>query len=1223
MKGDFSRWKPDELENFNFNGVLHQQGRVLTDEDWNARTRITNDWQDQTSRDAIGPAVAAVPSAVPGSFKVHGAYIDDVGTEKQVKVEIEPGRVWADGLLTYLESPNGNVERIATYLEPPVTGTAHKVDEIDDKSRDAVILEVWRESMNGFQFKDQLVEPALGGPDTTERVHTAMAFRLLRLESTDRCDTIPDKLKEDPSKRGRLIVTLEDTTSTDGECPMEQAGGYTGFEHHLFRIEIAKTKHSEPMFKWSRFNGGLVGQGKFYISGTDHKVTVTDNYQPITTCGLSSFYLEALQYDELHGHWQVIYGAGATLNGDNELELSTTPDYGTLPGSTDPLFFRLWDGIKRISTFVPANPPDPSVELTDSSGSGEGILLRFDKGTADAYLPGDYWNFEVRAGGIKNNKILVGSEDGTTGDLPHGIRYHRVPLAILSWKSDTIREPNIHDCRRIFRPLTDQEGCCTFTVGKGGDFQLIQEAIRHLPDQGGQICILPGLYKQSVAIIGLENITIKGCGKHTVIMPADDSGKPIFYIEDSRGITLEAIDMEAYGCSAVVMKGSKEDELVEVNITNNRILACISAVKVREGKNIAITGNTIRMLDLEKGEPAIYFHGYDSIIDDNDITVIPFEDTKPEPDDDIPDDETIPDPGDPCVDYERFFRYRVMLFNFLKLIWMYFLKFYPVKQFKTPGGIQVAGGCEDISIRGNHISGGYWNGITLGSLPVDSIAELIKLYGKYAIIKGIENPTKEVQKKLKESFDPLLYNLRIEENHIHHMGLNGIGSVAHFDLKSVGLLISVDDITIYRNTITDCLQQAPTNMVGSFGKQMAFGGISLPDVENLTLRENRIENNGNLYPGPVCGVFVQHGEKIDISDNRILNNGPKSLSTTDKGGIGGGVVIRWTFERMVQEAIQQNDFFSPDGIPSVKVHDNIITQPLGQALLIMAMGPVSVVDNHLTSQGIDARANPFSKLAGAVMILNLGVSADLFAALLLTTLKAIFRGKYTKHMAQPAPINTPGPTPMSARAVPPGGYIKETDTNIKVGLQVKQIDWGAIMEILLYLPAGNVMFANNQVNMDMRAISADEAICSQLLFTLDDIAYTGNQTLCTSRVDLTGTGLNSILQDSLFTDTLMIGATIRTNDNRFQEGVTRTWLSLISIGLLMNTCTINQATHCLIPLGLMKEAVKAGNLVLTDWAINEKFTLCDAITYSALQYIRTGSMASFQETEKQLLQLNL
>src|SRR5262249_41750566 len=150
--------------------------------------------------------------------------------------------------------------------------------------RDAVVLEVWRDVVNGFQLPDELIEPALGAPDTTERLLTATAFRLLRLEAGDTCDNIGPKLDDHLSHPGELTVTLQPTTIIPGDCPIVEGGGYTGFEHNLFRIEIAETDGAAPMFKWSRWNGGLIGRGIF--DAVAHRVTITANLQPIITSGL-------------------------------------------------------------------------------------------------------------------------------------------------------------------------------------------------------------------------------------------------------------------------------------------------------------------------------------------------------------------------------------------------------------------------------------------------------------------------------------------------------------------------------------------------------------------------------------------------------------------------------------------------------------------------------------------------------------------------------------------------------------------------------------------------------------------------------------------------------------------------------------------------------------------------------------------------------------------------
>src|SRR5215213_4077432 len=550
MRGDFSRWRDERRQNFN--GVLHQQGRVLLDGDWNAQTTLTNDWQDTAGRDAFGSGVAAVPSDEPLSFKILAASL----AAGQVRVTLAPGRVWADGLLARLEGPAAGVQRVATYLKPPlVAAPAPDETSIAAGVRDAVVLELWREEMNGFQMPEELIEPALGGPDTTERVHTATALRLFRMTNPDdTCDSIIDDLRDKFGAKGTLTVTLDAPVVIGGDCPVTDDGGYTGFEHNLYRIEVAQTNSGAAMFKWSQFGGGLVGRGKFDAAA--RTLTIDANDQAILNSGLQDFYLEAYQFDPAPpaspanlglGHWKVIYGATVTLNsgtGVFSLPLLADPKHifgAAIPGSVGPgtpsYFFRLWNKIETIAAF---DGPAP-LELQD------GVLLQFQPAAAGAsYTPGDYWTFPVRAGDIHNATPLINNQP------PEGIHYHRVPLGVLHWTAPAAA-PVIEDCRRPFQPLTKLSTCCTYRVGDGkqshGDFMKIQDAVDALPAAGGEVCVLPGVYEENVVIRARRNVTIKGCSRRTRVVSRPPAGgavaAPVFHVIESQHIEILSLAVEA------------------------------------------------------------------------------------------------------------------------------------------------------------------------------------------------------------------------------------------------------------------------------------------------------------------------------------------------------------------------------------------------------------------------------------------------------------------------------------------------------------------------------------------------------------------------------------------------------------------------------------------------------------------------------------------------------
>jgi hypothetical protein len=1164
MKGDFSKWYADP--NDNYNGVLHQQGRVLLDSDWNAQTQILNDWQTIAGQDIIGAGVAAVPAENPDAFKVIQAQATTVDNKDRVELTLLPGRIWADGLLVYLDGDkytNGKpillggkaiAKRIATYLLPPIQ---EPPKPIDNTVRDAVILEVWQEAFNGFQKPETLIEPALGGPDTTERLQTAMAWRLYRLADDENCDNIRDKLHDN---KGTLTVSLQDPiTITNEDCPVVSAGGYTGFEHYLYRVEIAHTKDT-PKFKWSQFNGGLVGRGVFQAPppgppGQPGKVIITHNLQAIIHADIKNFYLEVIEYDAASGNQQVIYGATTSLNNSNELELATTDTFRTQPVSPPPApgelpktyFFRLWNGIEDIAAFA----VNPAKELQ------YGILLKFEDPTSagKTYTPGDYWTFKVRAGEIPNVSPLINKQP------PEGIVYHRVPLAELHWQgTPPSMTQEIEDCRQPFRPLTNQKGCCTFSVGDGkrsqGDFNSIEDAIHHLPPNGGKICVLPGIHTANVEIFNRRDIQITGCGVHSIVHPQATealTSEPIFRIAFSRNIQIDRLTLVTLAGTAIQVLDGKSipisatrqvalNDSTSIHILWNQIIASIHGIEIRTrnetqaGNNdIWIAHNQIYLLDKPSGKAAILSIADGVLIERNRLLVVPPPQEKDPKDSRQPDD---PSGGafDPCKPLKFYYGSQFPIYKFVQSILLYAAKFLVVQKpiYLAQGGIQIGSSSDGVKIIRNEIIGGRGHGITLGHLP----PELVDIPFINQVL--ISRLTEQQIKSLKPHPE-FLNAIAIEGNHIQRMGLSGI-SVAAFTHLEIGWMVRVDDLTIYRNVITHCAQQLPSEIPSNLIAQVAFGGIALADAEDVTIQENRIEANGIDHTHPVCGIFISLGEKIDISNNRILSNGSR---ISEQSGVRGGVVIAMSFKSLVNILAGDEQFLSPDGIPAVKIHDNIITQPLGHALFLIAFGPVSVVGNHLTSQSVDKK-NPFSLLAGAVFILNLGVSKDLMTLFFLASFSQL-------------------------------GTANAAPTNNMTALQA---DRTIGLRKILYLPDGMVLFTNNQVTLDLRLDDVTIIFSSQFIISLDDVAYNSNQAECNS---FSNPKLNqqNIPTDIVLTDVAIVGVTVRSNDNRFQEGFTFSPASLFSLGI-MNTGTGNQATHCLHILGVPLWTVNNDNLVLFD-----------------------------------------
>src|SRR5262245_42288545 len=714
MRGDFSAWNKDRSRNFR--GTLHQQGRVLLDRDWNAQTEIMGEWQEIAARDVFGSGIATVPAGAPDGFKLTKAEI--IGTT--AKVFANKGHIWADGLL--VES-GADMGRIATYLNlPPNT-----VPITAGGLRDAVILEAWLEELSAFQNSELLIEPALGGVDTTERVQTAFRFRLYRMKENETCDSIIPALRDDFDAKGKLTVELKPPRETEGDCPVLMEGGFTGFEHRLYRIEIADTDKPSPeaYFKWSHFNGGLVGTGNF--DGTT-KVTIHGNKNAIVYSGSKDFYLEVLEYDDARGDWKVIYGDNATLDENDQLELAASAFKGTaIPTpllNNKPRFFRLWNGIGRVNDFTTKK------DLPDNLG----IRIQFEGEAAGKYTPSDYWTFEARAGEIGNPQVLIPNLS------PQGIYYHRVPLAEVNWDASPATGSMIEDCRHVFDPGSGEKACCcTYRVGDGvnsrGDFTSIQAAVNALPQSGGEVCILPGRYEENVVLFAPHdrNITLKGCGDRTRVT-ARDTRLPVITIAGCRNISIQSMylinpmgggvlllgdEIEAGGASTIgaaartyIIGDKVDDDLYEAlrgartgavvgnqqkwGLLRNSHLDKLridsgrsSAIRAHTGYFVSITNCRIFMADTSTTDPNVFLSSDDLVFEHNQIRVARNPDSR------------VPGENESTGVFEEI--------NDPAL--------YPPAQ-NAAGGLQLAGGCERVQVIGNIIIGGTGNGITLGSFEI-------------------------------------------------------------------------------------------------------------------------------------------------------------------------------------------------------------------------------------------------------------------------------------------------------------------------------------------------------------------------------------------------------------------------------------------------------------------------------------------------------------------------
>jgi hypothetical protein len=484
------------------------------------------------------------------------------------------------------------------------------------------------------------------------------------------------------------------------------------------------------------------------------------------------------------------------------------------------------------------------------------------------------------------------------------------------------------------------------------------------------------------------------------------------------------------------------------------------------------------------------------------------------------------------------------------------------------GGLHLQSLCERVRVIDNLIRGGSGQGITLGS---------------YTWYDSQGNPVPPEQQPTQPDPDPCdpthpagneieiisvdltdlgtitvgaggpLYDITIERNRIHSMGADGVGVIGFFDLSGADEFITVANLAIIGNEITKCLSRdtaAPSAALEDFS---GFGAIALADVENLVIHDNTLVDNGADWYNAVCGVFVLHGEGIDISRNRIVNTGAATTEPVSGAHSGqrGGIAVRYALPPTVAVQTILGSGPEQNGVPALRVHDNIVSQPLGHALTANGVGPMSIVANQFTARAVVPNAaDKLGFLAGAVQIVNLGMSNEFYLQLLLFAMLG--------QSSAPGYVAGAG---QSAMAAGRNGLDDATLGHL--------------------LANGQVLFSDNQVNLDLLARGIGFAMTSIFIVTLDDLACHDNQ--CEA----------NLADDFLLSHAFHLAFSQSASGNRWKEGLFNAFLSALTLTFTMNTTTDNQGTHCIVVRGLPTHIVDDHNIALVQGVLGESSGVCE------------------------------
>jgi Family of unknown function (DUF6519) len=1200
-----------------YSGIVMQQGRVQLDSDW-------NEWLAQLTRriqagtlDILGRAV--YPATTPHAFEITASSPGGKNT-----LLIGPGRMYVDGLLAENHGDpvaaqwDPALGEMSDAPQPPLaSATAGAIDYtqqpyvppntalLSGNGPFLAYLDVWVRPVD-YINNPELIDVAVG-VDSTGRLQTVWQVRLKDLSNSPSatCDSSIDGWPPPPS--AGLLNTGITPTAPSGPCCLTSGAAYTGLENQFYRVEIQRpgtpeTSALPPLnlaggiatFKWSRDNGSV-------ITGVNGIANATNSAGDAA----SQLEVQSLGRDQVlgfaPGNWIEILDDSTEFSltpgelhqidtidfAAKTITLATTLGASFPAGDTNPTVhtrIRRWDQSGKVyeqdgvtvwwdidaqgSSDIPVPPAGTSLILEN------GITVSFDLiSLAGGFNTGDFWSFAARTATGEVEKLDKGAS--------RGIHHHYARLSIVTFPNSAT------DCRTQWPPSTGESECgccCTCTVGDGvntfGKYTSINAAIKALPEFGGEVCILPGLYFENVLIQNRRDVVLRGCGWQTRIAseslkPSPPPGPPAAFVP--AGAAGANTDAPPFAAVITISQSqhvkllsfaveAAEDEVGVLIDGTGKLSAAsksdASATNVPE----ALTTEPARTLDITLDDLVLIASRLPAILADN-VTLLQVENNRIAMENVAGRWPAVWVSGNEI----RIVHNRLGIQSeTADLEWLPAIVRSDIAKeapsggaaltgfanFVAPGGIQIGGtstgaATRDVFVVENEIDSAGWNGITLGSVAIlDANGNNTGgISGTTVEVPGPCDTTITFQIPTSHPGEPgsrivaagNLVNIQINRNRIHNTGACGIGPVGFFDPKSGPEVVSIQNLTISANTITCSLLREVTPLAQLTSG--AFGAVCVPYVEDLVIRDNAITDFGFRPGDPVCGIFVLYGQIIDISRNQVLETRDWNFITQEQilpTGIRGGIVIVAaappSFTNLGSLYSKTNaltgEYNAPShvpGVPALRVEHNVVRVASGDALEAAGFGPFSIVNNHLSTAGTP-RGEAVTAIAQTVFILNLGISIEL----------ASLAGKFS-NLGQPMPVST------SSLSQGPGSA-----------------------------SCGAVTFTDNICQLEAR-VSRPHCFSSLTIITLDDLIFGNNQCW----VDA--------LPSTAALDALLLAGSLQATSNRFQEAAGFPVLaSAFTIGGL-NITGHNISTYCLFATGTLQPALKTKNLSLIGSQLCDEF----------------------------------
>ncbi len=440
MGSDRARISYDK--NQQYRGVIAQQGRVNLEADWNEAQQITHEEMREQALDIVGPNGTS-----DNGYEIRESLLPPF--------KIGKGSMYVGGMRVFRAKSNlYGYQKNSTWLDWRINWRSDPNSwESGPISEPEFIYLYLREQEVSAVEDPALLEPALGGPDTTQRAYLIQHIIRHKLSGEILCSNALHSAEDIWKEHGLafdsttmrldsqslLRVVFSPPPSTTNPCDPMAEEGYLGAENQLIRIQIS----APDKFLWGFDNA-------FNLYRVDEVVNAN-------TIRLKQRPVDERHWPRANQVVEVLPAAARLSNGEYvatatgyvfTLTEDYDPDEQTLSGDlpdiiwdetshpTNPLFVRVW---QREETF----------ERRELVALGEtGLQIRLTTKDSAPFHIGDYWQIGVRP---QHPTTVYPKRYLDRRQSPDGPRLWACPLAVIKRDGDNLI---VEDCRKHFVSLT-------------------------------------------------------------------------------------------------------------------------------------------------------------------------------------------------------------------------------------------------------------------------------------------------------------------------------------------------------------------------------------------------------------------------------------------------------------------------------------------------------------------------------------------------------------------------------------------------------------------------------------------------------------------------------------------------------------------------------------------------------------------------------------------------